>query len=85
MKEKRFMRSWLWWLKNIFIAFFSLFFLVFGINALMTAYSAKNPYEFIMYFFSSSLIVLISIVGIIYPAFRIRAAIKFHKTAENSK
>ena len=44
------MGSWLWWLKNIFIALFSLFFLVFGINALMAAYSVKNPYEFIMYF-----------------------------------
>jgi ABC-type antimicrobial peptide transport system permease subunit len=79
------MHSWLWWLKNIFIALFSLLFLLFGINALMAAYSVNNPYEFIMYFFSSSLIILISIVGMIYPAFRIRAAIKLHKMAENGK
>jgi len=79
------MPSWIWWLKNIFIALLSLFFLVFGINALMSSYSMKNPYEFIMYFFSSSLIILISIVGLIYPAFRIRAAIKHDKMAENGK
>lgn len=79
------MRSWLWCLKNIFIALFSLFFLVFGINSLMATYSIKNPYEFFMYFFSSSLIILISIVGIIYAAFRIRAAMKLHKMAENGK
>ena len=59
-----------WWGKNIFIAFLSLFFLIFGINALIGAYSTKNPLEFIMYFFSSSLIILISMVGIIYPFFR---------------
>lgn len=79
------MHSWLWWLKNIFIALFSLFFLVFGINSLVSSYSMKNPYEFIMYFFSSSLIILISIVGIIYPTFRIREALKLNKTTEDGK
>jgi len=79
------MSSWFWWLKNILIALFSLLFLVFGIHALMSAYSMKNPYEFIMYFFSSSLIILISIVGIIYPAFRVLAALKLHMKTENDK
>lgn len=79
------MLSWFWWLKNILIALFSLLFLVFGIQALMAAYSMKNPYEFIMYFFSSSLIILISIVGIIYPAFRVREALKLNKTTEDGK
>jgi len=72
-----------WWGKNIFIAFLSLFFLIFGVNALITAYSTKNPLEFIMYFFSSSLIILISIVGIIYPFFRIRAILKSNQMDEN--
>jgi len=71
------------WGRNLLIAFLSLFFLVFGTNALISAYSAKNPLEFIMYFFSSSLIILISIVGIIYPFFRIRAILKLKKTDEN--
>jgi len=79
------MRLWFWWLKNILIVLFSLFFLVFGIQALIAAYNMKNPYEFIMYFFSSSLIILISIVGLIYPAFRLRAALKLHAKAENDK
>jgi hypothetical protein len=43
----------------------------------------KNPLEFIMYFFSSSLIILISMVGIIYPVFRIRATLKPNKMDEN--
>ncbi len=71
------------WGKNILIAFLSLFFLAFGVNALITAYSMKNPLEFIMYFFSSSLIILISMVGIIYPVFRIRATLKPNKMDEN--
>lgn len=77
------MGSAAWWGKNLLIAFLSLFFLVFGINALITAYGTKNPLEFIMYFFSSSLIMLISIVGIIYPFFRIRAILKPKKMDEN--
>jgi hypothetical protein len=71
------------WVKNLLIGFFSLFFLAFGINALINAYSTKNPLEFIMYFFSSSLIILISMVGIIYPAFRIRAILKPKKMDED--
>ena len=60
-----------------------MFFLIFGINALLTAYVLTNPLEFIMYFFSSSLIILISMVGIIYPFFRIRAILKPNKMDEN--
>jgi hypothetical protein len=71
------------WGKNILIALLSLFFLAFGINALITAYSTKNPLEFIMYFFSSSLIILISMVGIIYPFFHRRAMLKPNKMDEN--
>jgi len=79
------MRSWFWCLRIILIALFSLFFLAFGIQALIASYSMKNPYEFIMHFFSSSLIILISIVGIIYPAFRLRAALKHRTKAEDDE
>jgi len=67
------------WGKNLFIGILSLFFLIFGIETLMGAYSLKNPLEFIMSFFASSLIILISIVGIIYPAFRIHTFLKSSK------
>lgn len=68
------MRSGLWWFKNIFIGTASIFFLVFGIGSLVAAYRMKNALEFIMSFFSSSLIILISLVGIIYPALQIHAS-----------
>ena len=67
------MGSGLWWGKNILIAICSLFFLVFGIETLIGAFNLKNPLEFIMYFFSSSLMVLVSLVGILYPTFQVHA------------
>lgn len=55
------------WVKPAFIAGVSLFFLVFGIEVLMFAYRIHNPLEFIMLFFSSNLIILISAVGLLWP------------------
>lgn len=59
------------WLTPIFISICSVLFLLMGINTLLSAYLLKNPLEFIMTFFSASLIILISVVGVIFSAFRI--------------
>jgi hypothetical protein len=82
-KEIRSMRSCLSWGKNIVIAIFSFFFLVFGIETLVGAFYLKNPLEFIIYFFSSSLMVLISLVGIMYPAFQIHALFRHRKIEDD--
>lgn len=63
--------SFFWWGKHLFIGFISLFFLLFGIERLADAYRLKNPMEFIMFFFSSNLIILISTVGFLFPLIRI--------------
>jgi hypothetical protein len=68
--------SLFWWGKNFFIGIISAFFLIFGIETLIGAYYLNNPMEFIMYFFSSSMIILISLVGVIYPVLRIHAFLK---------
>jgi hypothetical protein len=73
------MGSGLWWGKMILIAFLSLFFLLFGIGNLIGAFHLANPLEFIMYFFSASLMILLSIVGILYPAFQIHAHLTLEK------
>jgi hypothetical protein len=73
------MGSYFWWGKMILFGFFSLFFLVFGIETLIGAFHLKNPLEFIMYFFSASLMILVSMVGMIYPAFQVRAYLKTRK------
>lgn len=79
------MDACLWWGKNILIAFFALFFLVFGIETLIGSFLLKNPLEFIMYFFSSSLMVLISLVGILYPTLKIHTLFKNRKNSNDSK
>jgi len=58
------------WIKNVLILLVSLFFLLIGINTLMGSYRINNPMEFLMYFFSASLLILVCIVGILYFIFR---------------
>lgn len=70
------MNTLFWWVSKVFIGMVSLFFFVRGINVLISSYSLTNPLEFIMYFFSSSMLILISLVGIIYSVFRIFRRIK---------
>lgn len=58
------------WVRDILIGVLSSFFLFWGITLLISAYNLKNPLEFIMVFFASNSIVLISGVGVLYTAFR---------------
>ncbi len=59
------------WVKNFLILLLSLFFLLIGINTLLGAYRLNNPMEFLMYFFSASLLILVCMVGVIYFISRI--------------
>jgi len=59
------------WIKNIAILFVSLFFLVKGVDTLLGSFKLNNPQEFLMYFFSASLLILVCIVGIIYFVVRL--------------
>ena len=65
------MGSWSWWIKITLIGILSAFFFVFGLEVLIGAYSLTHPHFFIMYFFSGSFIVLVSCIGVLYPAFQI--------------
>lgn len=49
-----------WWVKHIFICLLAGFFLFFGIQILVAAYRLNNFFYFIMCFFSSNLMILIS-------------------------
>lgn len=63
--------SVLTWIKYFAVFFVSLFFLIIGVNALIGSYRLNNPIEFVMYFFSSSLLILVCISGLIYFFIRI--------------
>lgn len=85
MRGVRLMGSCLWWCKNIMITVCSIFFLVFGIETLVGAFHLNNPFEFIMYFFSASLMIMVCLVGILYPAFQVHSFFrprKLNKDAE---
>lgn len=49
-----------WWVRQLLLSLAGCFFLVFGIHLLIAAYRLKNPFHFIMTFFASNLIILIS-------------------------
>ncbi len=50
----------LWWLFHGGLILISVFFLLFGIDLLVASYRLADPFFFIMTFFSSNLIILIS-------------------------
>jgi len=70
------MNTFFWWIAKLFIGIVSLFFLARGINVLIHSYTLNNPLEFLMYFFSSSMLILVSAVGVIYCAVRVFRRIK---------
>ncbi|HEN21323.1 MAG TPA: hypothetical protein ENN86_04860 [Desulfobacteraceae bacterium] len=66
-----------WWIRQVVLVLLCCFFLLFGINLLVSAYSFNDPFRFIMTFFSSNLIILISATLLIGFICRI---IKLHKS-----
>ena len=62
-----------WWVRQAGLILLGGFFLYFGIVVLVGAYALDNPITFIMTFFASNLIILISttiLIGIIYRMIR---------------
>ena len=59
-----------YWGKILGVGIASFFFLLIGIDTLWAAYHLNNPHEFIAYFFSANLMILISLVGVIYTLFQ---------------
>lgn len=70
------MKTYSWWFKHAAIALLSIFFLILGVETLVASYRLANPLNFIMAFFSASLIILMSIVGILYPLVQVYILLK---------
>ncbi len=49
-----------WWIQQVILTLVGCFFLAFGIHLLISAYQLKDPFWFVMTFFASNLIILIS-------------------------
>lgn len=59
-----------WWTRQIVFTLFCAFFLYYGIEMLIFSYELKEPPTFLMAFFASNLIILISAALIIGFAYR---------------
>ena len=71
-----YMNVFFWWISKLFIGIASLVLFIRGIEVLIGSYSLNNPVEFLMYFFSSSMLILLSAVGVIYSAVKIFKKVK---------
>jgi hypothetical protein len=72
------------WGKNILINIVSLFFITFSLETLVGSFYLRNPFEFIMLFFSSGLMILLSLVGLIYSTVQAYALFKLRKAQIDS-
>jgi len=69
----------LWWIGQIVLLLLALFFLGFGVHVLILAYHLKDPSHFILTFFASNFIILISGVIAIGLVLRMRRSVTHRK------
>jgi hypothetical protein len=75
------MSNLFWWLRQIVLISAGAFFLYFGIRLLISAYELNDPFTFLMTFFASNFIILIS--GTLIAGFAYRM-IRVYRRSKNS-
>ena len=63
-----------WWIRQIVLILISAFFVYFGVQLLISSYDLNDPFTFLMTFFASNFIILISgtlIIGFVYRMIRV--------------
>jgi hypothetical protein len=65
-----------WWIRQILLICIGSFFLIFGVQLLFAAYRLDDPIEFILTFFSSNFIILISAALLIGFILRILSVVR---------
>ena len=75
------MTNLFWWIRQIVLISISVFFVYFGIRLLISSYELNDPFTFLMTFFASNFIILISGTLIIGFAYRM---IRVYKQSKNS-
>ncbi len=76
------MQGIFWWICQGILSVLACFFLVFGITLLVMAYKLNHPHFFIMTFFASNLIILISVtllIGFIWRMASVYRALHDHE------
>jgi hypothetical protein len=72
-------KGFLWWVGQIILLLLALFFLGFGVHVLIVAYHLKDPSEFILTFFASNLMIMISGVIAIGLVLRMKRSLTLRK------
>ncbi len=70
------MQGIFWWIRQVILTLVGCFFLIFGINLLKAAYRLEDPAYFVMTFFASNLIILVSATLMLGFVFRMMRACK---------
>jgi Na+/alanine symporter len=73
------------WAIHLVLALISVFFILFGINLLYMAYQILDPFSFIMTFFASNLIILISAALLLGFILRIVESVKRERQEKGVK
>ncbi len=71
-----------WWVRQTILVLAGCFFAIFGIVILISAYKLKDPYSFIMAFFASNFIILISCTLVLGFVLRM---VKVYKLSKNNE
>lgn len=72
-----------WMIRNIILILIAAFFLYYGIELLIGSYDLKDPFVFIMTFFASNFIILISGTLVFGFAYRIVMAMRQSRKADS--
>ncbi len=73
-------RKVVWWTMSTASGLLAIFFLILGINLCLASYNLSHPHQFILTFFASNLIILISAVILLGVVVRIVARLRHAQT-----
>jgi len=62
-----------WWTRQVVLILLGCFFLIFGIHILVSSYKLEEPFSFILTFFASNFIILISLTLVIIFVYQMKA------------
>jgi membrane protein implicated in regulation of membrane protease activity len=71
-----------WVIKQILLILAGCFFLVFGVSVLIESYGLKDPFSFVLTFFASNLMILISAAILLGLVLRL---VSFHRQWQGEK
>ena len=82
--ETEFKIEKIWWIKQTLLIVLGSFYLYFGVKLLIASYQLNNPFTFLLTFFASNFIILISAALLIGFVYRLVAAYRYIKNINNN-